>query len=121
MPERWATYARPVDHVSLNVADRAASIAWYREGGLGRKSNEASETTGPCSWGEFACIALFQARPTRRSERVHRPEARGVRRRRPDLERAGASARGRGVEFRFDDHGTPTPSTFPIRTATSSS
>ena len=57
--------------------------------------------------GEFgSCIALFQAE-TESPERARSPRAaaRGVRRRELDLERAQAHLRGRGIEFRFEDHG----------------
>jgi catechol 2,3-dioxygenase-like lactoylglutathione lyase family enzyme len=51
-----------LDHVSLNVRDRAGSIAWYVETlGLDQK-NEPTADDEPVFLGAFgACIALFQA------------------------------------------------------------
>ena len=51
-----------LDHVSLNVRDRASSIAWYVETlGLDQK-NEPTADDEPVFLGAFgACIALFQA------------------------------------------------------------
>ena len=51
-----------LDHVSLNVRDRGASIAWYRDVlGLGQR-NEPRADDWPVFMGEFgSCVALFQA------------------------------------------------------------
>jgi catechol 2,3-dioxygenase len=97
-----------LDHVSLNVADRAASIAWYREVLGLEQRNEATRDDWPVFMGEFgSCIALFQAE-------AHSPErareSTGLRHlafavAEPDLERAQAHLRGLGVEFRLEDHG----------------
>ena len=51
-----------LDHVSLNVSDRAASIAWYRDVLGLEQRNEPRQDDWPVFMGEFGrCIALFQA------------------------------------------------------------
>ena len=97
-----------LDHVSLNVSDRAASIAWYRDVlGLEQRS-EPRQDDWPVFMGEFGtCIALFQAEvvsPARDKESTglrHVAFMVGA----DDLERAQEHLRARGVEFRFEDHG----------------
>jgi catechol 2,3-dioxygenase-like lactoylglutathione lyase family enzyme len=98
---------RRLDHVSLNVRDRAASIAWYRDVlGLEQK-NEPTDDDEPVFMGDLgACIALFQAE-TASPERAR--ESTGLRHvafevGKPDLERAQAHLRERGVDFRLVDH-----------------
>ena len=97
-----------LDHVSLNVRERATSISWYRDTlGLEQK-NEPTRDDWPVFMGEFgACVALFQAAaesPERAEESTglrHLAFAVG----RHDLERAQEHLRELGVEFRFEDHG----------------
>jgi catechol 2,3-dioxygenase-like lactoylglutathione lyase family enzyme len=97
-----------LDHVSLNVADRTRSIAWYRDVlGLEPK-NEPRADDWPAFMGDFgACIGLFQAQEPaagRATESVgFRHVAFTVAKH--DLERAQAHFRELGVEFRFEDHG----------------
>ena len=97
-----------LDHVSLNVSDRARSIAWYRDV-LGLKQRgEPRQDDWPVFMGEFgACVALFQAE-VRSPER--QAESTGLRHvafmvGREELGRAKARFEERGVEFRFEDHG----------------
>lgn len=95
-----------LDHVSLNVADRPRSIAWYRDVlGLDQQ-NEPTDDWEPVFMGEFGtCIALFQAEtgaPERPDESVGlRHVAFTV----ESLERAQERLREQNVEFRFADHG----------------
>jgi catechol-2,3-dioxygenase len=98
-----------LDHVSLNVRDRAASIAWYRDVlGLGQR-NEQTRDDWPVFMGELgACVALFQA-ATESPERAD--ESTGLRHlafavARDDLDRAQEHLRELGVNFRFEDHGS---------------
>ena len=97
-----------LDHVSLNVSDRAASIAWYRDVLGLEQRNEPRRDDWPVFMGEFGtCIALFQAEvesPARAKEST------GLRHvaflvSRDDLERAQAHLTGCEIEFRFEDHG----------------
>jgi len=95
-----------LDHVSLNVSDRARSIAWYRDVLGLEQRNEPTEHAEPVFMGEFgACIALFQAQseaPERPSESVGlRHVAFTV----GSLEQAREQLRENGVDFRFEDHG----------------
>jgi catechol 2,3-dioxygenase-like lactoylglutathione lyase family enzyme len=97
-----------LDHVSLNVSDRARSIVWYADV-LGLEQRGAARRDDwPVFMGEFgACIALFQAgvqSPERQKEST------GLRHvafmvGREDIDRAKARLEERGVEFRFEDHG----------------
>jgi catechol-2,3-dioxygenase len=99
---------RRLDHVSLNVSDRARSIAWYREVLGLEQRGEPRRDDWPVFMGEFgACVALFQAQ-VETPER--RPESTGLRHvafmvGRDDLAAAQARLREHGVEFRFEDHG----------------
>jgi catechol 2,3-dioxygenase-like lactoylglutathione lyase family enzyme len=95
-----------LDHVSLNVADRTRSIAWYRDVLGLEQQNEPTEDAEPVFMGEFGvCIALFQAEtgsPERATESVGlRHVAFTV----DSPERAQDRLRERRVEFRFEDHG----------------
>jgi catechol 2,3-dioxygenase-like lactoylglutathione lyase family enzyme len=95
-----------LDHVSLNVADRARSIGWYRDVLGLEQRNEPTEDAEPVFMGEFgACVALFQAE-NQSPERP--PESVGLRHVAftvDNLERAQERLRERGVDFRFADHG----------------
>jgi catechol 2,3-dioxygenase-like lactoylglutathione lyase family enzyme len=90
---------RRLDHVSLNVADRPRSIAWYRDVlGLELK-NEPRQDDWPAFMGEFGtCIGLFQEEPRFR----HVAFTVG----RDDLERAQAHFTELGVEFTLEEHGS---------------
>jgi catechol-2,3-dioxygenase len=99
---------RRLDHVSLNVRDRPASIVWYRDLlGLAER-NAPTGDDEPVFMGEFgSCIALFQAE-VESPERAH--ESTGLRHvafmvGKLDLERAQEHLREQGVRFRFEDHG----------------
>jgi catechol-2,3-dioxygenase len=97
-----------LDHVSLNVRDRAASIAWYRDVLGLEQRNEPGRNDWPVFMGAFgSCVALFQAE-AESPERRH--ESTGLRHvafmvGKLDLGRAQAHFREQGVEFRFEDHG----------------
>ena len=97
-----------LDHVSLNVSDRPASIAWYRDILGLEQRNEPRQDDWPVFMGEFGrCIALFQAEvesPPRAKEST------GLRHiaflvGREDLDRAQEHLTAREIEFRFEDHG----------------
>jgi len=97
-----------LDHVSLNVSDRALSIAWYRDNLGLEQRGEPTKDDGPVFMGDFGnCIGLFQASsaaPDRDYESVglrHLAFLLG----RDDLGRAQARLRERGTDFRFEDHG----------------
>ena len=107
---------RRLDHVSLNVSDRARSIAWYRDV-LGLvQQGEPRRDDWPVFMGELgACVALFQAQ-VETAER--QPESTGLRHvafmvGRDDLAAAQTRLRERGVEFRFEDHGNAHSIYFP--------
>ena len=98
-----------LDHVSLNVSDRPASIAWYRDVFGLEQRNEPRQDDWPVFMGEFGrCVALFQAEvesPARAEESTglrHVAFMLG----REDLERAQEHLAARGVEFRVEDHGS---------------
>ena len=99
---------RRLDHVSLNVSDRARSIAWYRDVLGLEQRGEPRRDDWPVFMGEFgACIALFQAQVVS-PDRAY--ESSGLRHiafmvRPEDLVRAQARLGERDVEFRFEDHG----------------
>ncbi len=101
-------HLRRLDHVSLNVSDRARSIAWYADVLGLEQRGAAKQDDWPVFLGEFgACIALFQAKvrsPARQEEST------GLRHiafmvGREDIGRAKTRLEERGVEFRFEDHG----------------
>ena len=97
-----------LDHVSLNVGDRARAIAWYRDVlGLEQRGEQQADDW-PVFMGEFgACIALFQAQE-RSPER--RPESTGLRHaalmlRGDDFADAKERLRELQVPFDEEDHG----------------
>ena len=107
---------RRLDHVSLNVSDRARSIAWYRDV-LGLvQQGEPRRDDWPVFMGELgACVALFPAQ-VETAER--QPESTGLRHvafmvGRDDLAAAQTRLREHGVEFRFEDHGNAHSIYFP--------
>jgi catechol-2,3-dioxygenase len=98
-----------LDHVSLNVSDRARSIAWYRDVLALEPKNEPRRDDWPVFMGEMgSCIALFQASTKAAGPRP--PESAGLRHvafmvGKTDLDRARTHLTENGVEFRFEDHG----------------
>jgi catechol-2,3-dioxygenase len=107
---------RRLDHVSLNVSDRARSIAWYRDVLGLEQRGEPLRDDRPVFMGELgACVALFQAQvdtPERQ------PESTGLRHvaftiGREDLEEARERLRERGVDHRLEDHGNAHSIYFP--------
>jgi catechol-2,3-dioxygenase len=97
-----------LDHVSINVADRARSIAWYRDVLGLEQQNEPTADDEPVFMGVPPVqFGLFQAAvesPPRAEEST------GVRHvavtvERPDLDRAQERLREHGVSFRPEDHG----------------
>ena len=107
---------RRLDHVSLNVSDRPRSIAWYRDVlGLEQRGSPRRDDW-PVFMGDFgACVALFQAQ-VESPDRA--PESTGLRHvafmvELDDLAAARERLRGRGVEFRFEDHGNAHSLYFP--------
>ena len=107
---------RRLDHVSLNVSDRARSIAWYRDVLGLEQRGEPRRDDWPVFMGELgACVALFQAQ-VNTPER--QPESTGLRHvafmvGRDDLAAAQTRLREHGVEFRFEDHGNAHSIYFP--------
>jgi lactoylglutathione lyase len=107
---------RRLDHVSLNVSDRARSIAWYRDVLGLEQRGEPRRDDWPVFMGELgACVALFQAQ-VESAERE--PESTGLRHvafmvDRDDLAAAQTRLRERGAEFRFEDHGNAHSIYFP--------
>jgi len=107
---------RRLDHVSLNVSDRARSIAWYRDV-LGLvQQGEPRRDDWPVFMGELgACVALFQAQV---NTPARQPESTGLRHvafmvGRDDLSAAQKRLAEWGVEFRFEDHGSAHSIYFP--------
>jgi glyoxylase I family protein len=95
-----------LDHVSLNVADRASSIAWYREVLGLEQLNQPSEDDEPVFLGQPGLqFGLFQAQrqspPRQRESSGLRHVAIVV----DDLDAAQERLRSHGVEFRYEDHG----------------
>lgn len=99
-----------LDHVSLNVGDRARSVAWYqRILGLELRSDPDVDPSEPVFLGDFGrCIALFQAAteaPARDYESIglrHVAFMLG----KDGLARAQTHLRAQSVDFRFEDHGS---------------
>ena len=98
-----------LDHVSLNVSDRARSIAWYRDVLGLRLMNKPGADDWPTFMGKFgSCIGLFQAQSGPAVTRE--PESVGLRHvafmlGSEDFDRARAHLTDVGTEFRFEDHG----------------
>ena len=97
-----------LDHVSLNVSDRPASISWYRDVLGLEQRNEPRQDDWPVFMGEFGrCIALFQAA---QESPARGEESTGLRHvafavSSDDLERARGHLEASGAEFRAEDHG----------------
>jgi catechol-2,3-dioxygenase len=95
-----------LDHVSLNVADRPRSIAWYRDVLGLEQRNEPTEDAEPVFMGEFgACIALFQAEEPAPERPYESTGLRHVAFTVDSLDRAQERLSEHGVVFRFADHG----------------
>jgi catechol 2,3-dioxygenase-like lactoylglutathione lyase family enzyme len=95
-----------LDHVSLNVADRARSIAWYRDVLGLRQLNDPTDDDEPVFIGEPGLqFGLFQAQ---RQSPAREPESSGLRHVAivvDDLDAAQERLRSHQVEFRYEDHG----------------
>ena len=98
-----------LDHVSLNVADRARSIAWYCEMLGLAPGDEPEQDDEPVFLGEpGACIALFQAQahsPARERESTGLRHVALAVATAAELDAAEAHLRERGVAFRPEHHG----------------
>ena len=98
-----------LDHVSINVRDRTASIAWYRDTLGLEQRNEPTEASEPVFMGAFgACIALFQSEV---ESPPRAPESSGVRHvafalSAEGLEEARSHLTATGASFRPEDHGS---------------
>jgi catechol-2,3-dioxygenase len=107
---------RRLDHVSLNVSDRARSIAWYRDVLGLEQRGEPRRDDWPVFMGELgACVALVQAQV---NTPARQPESTGLRHvafmvGRDDLSAAQKRLAEWGVEFRFEDHGSAHSIYFP--------
>jgi catechol 2,3-dioxygenase-like lactoylglutathione lyase family enzyme len=95
-----------LDHVSLNVADRARSTAWYREVLGLEQLNRPTEDDEPVFLGRPGLqFGLFQAQ---RQSPTREPESSGLRHIAivvDDLESAQGHLRSKGIEVRYEDHG----------------
>jgi catechol 2,3-dioxygenase-like lactoylglutathione lyase family enzyme len=95
-----------LDHVSLNVVDRARSIAWYREVLGLPQLNQPTGDDEPVFLGHPGLqFGLFQAQ---RTSPAREPESSGLRHVAlvvDDLDAAREHLRSRGVDFRNEDHG----------------
>jgi glyoxylase I family protein len=95
-----------LDHVSLNVTDRARSIAWYRDVLGLPQLNEPTADDEPVFLGQPGLqFGLFQAE---RQSPQREPESSGLRHVAlvvDDLDAARERLRAHGVEFRSEDHG----------------
>ena len=116
METRGALRLQRLDHVSLNVTDRARSIAWYRDVLGLEQRGEPKADDWPVFMGAFgACIALFQAQV---ASPEREPESSGLRHvafmvGRDELARAEAHLRERQVQFTAEDHGNSYSLYFP--------
>ena len=95
-----------LDHVSLNVTDRARSITWYRDVLGLQQLNQPTAHDEPVFLGQPGLqFGLFRAE--RRSP-AREPESSGLRHVAlvvDDLEAAQERLRSHGVEFRYENHG----------------
>lgn len=95
-----------LDHVSLNVTDRARSVAWYRDVLGLPQLNQPTEDDEPVFLGRPGLqFGLFQAQ---RQSPARESESSGLRHVAitvDDLDAARARLRSHGVEFRNEDHG----------------
>jgi len=97
---------RRLDHVSLNVTDRARSIAWYRDVLGLPQLNQPTEDEEPVFLGKPGLqFGLFQAQ---RESPAREPESSGLRHVAlvvDDLESAQERLREHDVPFDYADHG----------------
>ena len=97
---------RRLDHVSLNVTDRARSIVWYRDVLGLPQLNQPTDDDEPVFLGEPGLqFGLFQAQ---RQSPAREPESSGLRHVAlvvDDLQSAQERLREHGVPFRYADHG----------------
>ena len=95
-----------LDHVSLNVVDRARSIAWYRDVLGLPQLNQPTEDDEPVFLGQPGLqFGLFQAQI---QSPAREPESSGLRHIAlvvGDLDAAQERLRSHGVEFRYENHG----------------
>lgn len=95
-----------LDHVSLNVTDRARSIAWYRDVLGVQQLNQPNGDDEPVFLGEPGLqFGLFQAQ---RESPSREPESSGLRHIAlvvDDLSAAQQRLRELGVPFNYEDHG----------------
>jgi lactoylglutathione lyase len=95
-----------LDHVSLNVSDRARSVAWYRDVLGLPQLNQPTEDDEPVFLGHPGLqFGLFQAQ---RQSPPREPESSGLRHIAivvDDLDAAQERLRSHRVEFRYEDHG----------------
>lgn len=95
-----------LDHVSLNVTDRARSIAWYRDVLGLQQLNQPTAGDEPVFLGQPGLqFGLFQAE---RQSPAREPESSGLRHVAlvvDDLDAAQERLRSNGVDFRYEDHG----------------
>jgi glyoxylase I family protein len=103
---RCAVRLQRLDHVSLNVADRTRSIAWYRDVLGLLQLNQPSDDGEPVFLGQPGLqFGLFQAQ---RQSPAREPESSGLRHVAivvDDLDAAKERLRSHGVDFRYEDHG----------------
>ena len=97
---------RRLDHVSLNVTDRARSIVWYRDVLGLPQLNQPTDDDEPVFLGKPGLqFGLFQAQ---HHSPAREPESSGLRHVAlvvDDLESAQERLREHGVPFRYADHG----------------
>lgn len=95
-----------LDHVSLNVIDRARSIAWYRDVLGLPQLNQPTEDDEPVFLGKPGLqFGLFQAQA---QSPAREPESSGLRHVAlvvDDLQSAQERLREHGVPFNYADHG----------------
>ena len=95
-----------LDHVSLNVTDRARSIAWYRDVLGLTQLNQPSDDDEPVFLGEPGLqFGLFQAQTQSPSRERESSGLRHVAIVVDDLDAAQERLRSHGVAFRYEDHG----------------
>jgi catechol 2,3-dioxygenase-like lactoylglutathione lyase family enzyme len=95
-----------LDHVSLNVTDRARSITWYRDVLGLPQLNQPTDDDEPVFLGQPGLqFGLFQAQ---RESPARATESSGLRHVAivvDDLDAAQERLRSHRVEFRYEDHG----------------
>src|SRR3982750_2619174 len=94
-----------LDHVSLNVTDRARSIAWYRDVLGLPQLNQPTDDDEPVFLVQPGLqFGLFQAE---RQSPAREPESSGLRHVAivvDDLDAGKERLRSHAVDFRYDDH-----------------